>query len=131
MIKIQGDPDEVTSIDYDDYYHSNVYILVKKIDQSKPLKLQIQYQYHYNPPIPIYVWILLGIFLTFFTIALVILILYKLHKKEIIEVVIPKKFRIYCFKNYISKQELADIKNAKMAQIQFKIKQELIKRLAM
>ena len=52
-------------------------------------------------------------FLKFFLILLLlaslisgsIFALYKLHHMGVIEVIIPKPFRIYCFKNYITRAE--------------------------
>ena len=37
--------------------------------------------------------------------AIVILVLYKLHIKGIIEVRIPKRARVLCFKHYLSPEE--------------------------
>ena len=59
----------------------------------------------------------LAIFLTVLGGAMIILTLYILHRKGIIEVRIPRPCRIYCFKNYLSPEEKAEI-----AEIQRQIK---------
>lgn len=53
--------------------------------------------------------VFLGIFLSIVGIAMGILALYILHRKHIIEVRIPRPCRIYCFKNYLSPEEKAEI----------------------
>jgi hypothetical protein len=52
---------------------------------------------------------LLSITIILILTALIIFILYTLHTKGIIEIRIPKIFRIYCFKNYLSPEEKAAI----------------------
>jgi hypothetical protein len=43
-------------------------------------------------------------------IGLIIFGVYKLHMKGIIHVRIPKPFRIFCFKDYISPEEIEEMK---------------------
>ncbi len=52
---------------------------------------------------------LLSITIILILTALTIFILYKIHTKGIFEIRIPKIFRIYCFKNYLSPEEKAAI----------------------
>jgi len=66
----------------------------------------MQYNYTINPPVSVWTWVALGFVLILFALALFIFALYKLHTKHIIEVRIPKRFRVLCFKNYISPEEI-------------------------
>ena len=73
---------------------------------------------------------ILGLFLTVLIISTIIGTLYFLHIKGIIHIVIPKRCRVACFKDYISPEEKAAAA-AELARLQ-KIKQlrELTERLA-
>ena len=71
-------------------------------------------------------------FLSFlFLLGIAIFTLYKLHRKHIIEVRIPKRFRVGCFKNYISPEELKAIEDERIRMHEIKMKEELVSRLAM
>ena len=72
-----------------------------------------------------------GFFSFVFTCFIFIFTLYKLHVKHIIEVRIPKRFRIWCFKNYISPEELKAIEDERIRKHEIKMKEELVARLAM
>ena len=73
---------------------------------------------------------MLGLFLTILIVSTIIGTLYFLHRKGIIHIVIPKRCRVACFKNYISPEEKAAAA-AELARLA-KIKQlrELTERLA-
>ena len=58
-------------------------------------------------------------------VALFIFGLYKLHTKHIIEVRIPKRFRVFCFKNYMSPEEIKEIEDEKIRKKEIRLKEEL------
>ena len=56
--------------------------------------------------------VFLSIFLTILGIAMFITTLYILHRRGNYEVRIPRPFRVYCFKNYLTPEEKAAIAEA-------------------
>jgi hypothetical protein len=74
---------------------------------------------------------MVGFFSFIFLFSVVIFTLYKLHRLHIIEVRIPKKFRVACFKNYISPEEKKAIEDERIRKHEIKMKEELVSRLAM
>jgi hypothetical protein len=74
--------------------------------------------------------VILGLFLTILIISSLIGTLYFLHRKGIIHIVIPKRCRVACFKQYVSPAEkaAAAAELARLAKI--KQLQELTERLA-
>ena len=54
--------------------------------------------------------------------------LYHYHKKGVIEVRIPKLCRIYCFKNYLSPEEKAEIAEIERKKRQLELERDLKER---
>jgi len=73
------------------------------------------------------IFLIFLIFLVSITIA-VIYGLYHLHTIGVIEVRIPKPFRIYCFKNYLSPEEKAEIAEKERKKRQMELERELKER---
>lgn len=72
----------------------------------------MQFSYKYELEIGPAKWIsiVVAVIITPLLIAAIIYGVYKLHVKGIIHVRIPKPFRIFCFKNYISPEEIEEIR---------------------
>jgi hypothetical protein len=75
--------------------------------------------------VSVWIWISVGFVVFLIVFALFILTLYKLHTKHIIEVRIPKRFRVWCFKNYISPEEIKAIEDEKIRLKEIRLKEEL------
>ena len=96
-----------------DYQHEDVYILVtKRKAKSRTFKFQLQFKYIEVPGMSLISKVFLAIFLSILGVAMGIGTLYILHRKNIIEVRIPPPCRVYCFKNYLSPEEKAEIADA-------------------
>jgi hypothetical protein len=78
-------------------------MIARRIDETNTtFKLKFEFSYKEIYIMPNYGIGLLITAIILLLIALIILILYRLHMKGIIEIKIAKPFRIFCFKNYLS-----------------------------
>ena len=77
------------------------------------MNLVFEYSYEQDLPLDPLFQFLITILLLFSIFGILIYGLYYFHNKGVIEVYIPKPFRIYCFKNYLSKNEKEEEKKKK------------------
>lgn len=77
---------------------------------SPNFNLQFSYKYELEIGPAKWISIVVAVIITPLLIAAIIYGVYKLHVKGIIHVRIPKPFRIFCFKNYISPEEIEEIR---------------------
>jgi len=107
------------SISWSDYEEvDSVYLMVKKIDPAlDTFSFTMKFTSEKNAPMSVAGKFFLGLFITILICYTIIYTLYKLHLKGVIEVRIPKIFRIYCFKNYLSPEEKEALKIAEKLRV--------------
>ena len=105
---LEGKP---VKIKWVDYRHPDLYLIARKLNPEDPnFKVNFQFNYSRNQGISSGMVGFLYFLLSCFLFALFIFTLYKLHTLGKIEVRIPKPFRVFCFKDYLSPEEKAEIK---------------------
>lgn len=114
------------------FKHNNVFIMARKINpKSETFSLAFTFQYRLKPGLSKGAIGALSFFGGLLFIGLVIFVLYSLHIRGIIEVRIPKPLRFWCFKNYLSPEEKAEIAKAEAAKRKIEQQRELNRRLGM
>ena len=113
-----------------DYQHSDLYLMARKKNLEDPtFKIKFDYEYVHAPGMSDGVKGFLYFLLACAIFALFIFTLYKLHRKGIIEVRIPKRCRIFCFKGYRSPEEIAEEARLIALEKQIELQKELILRM--
>ena len=114
------------------FKHSNVFIMARKVNPDlDSFTVNFSYKYKIVPGIGSGAVGTLIFFGVLFSIVGLIFLLYSLHIRGIIEVRIPKPFRIWCFKNYLSPEEKAEIAKAEAALRKIEMQRELNRRMGM
>jgi len=88
---------------------TEVYLMAKKVEEGGRFEVKLAFNVEKKPPLPPGIVFVIVFFSLAFSISGIIFSLYKLHRKNIIEVRIPKLFRFWCFEGYLSPEEKAAI----------------------